>query len=672
MDLLKGIGVAVKSFILDVAGMLTADAAPGLVTLMLLGVLLIIVVAFVVSISSRRAALRWLKQLISESPNARAFSASLAKLDSRIEDEAITAERKSVATAWREYSKTLVAHETGGVVLWSNAVRPSTFFNVEDLNFVPAFWRIVPGLFVTIGLFLTFLGLIAALHAMDLTADKVQASLRDLLTIASAKFTMSLTGLFCSIIFTVVLRLGASSVDAAVHGLCGALERRLNFLSLEALAVEQLAATREQHEHFRAFGAELVAELARPLREELPNAISHSINTAIGPLLDRVGKVGTDGVGAMVNDLSSRFSDDVGQALAKASAELVQAGDRIARISARMDQSSGKVGTELDAVVGRLSRSVEDLRAGMSATADTTSGVFAKGAEQWLAIMSETLAGIRDNTGEGARAMSAAASQMAEAAQKFRQELEGASRDGAAKVGQQMSKTGAESSLAIADAGRALVGALGQTTTDVLQKADRLLEPLAGIEEHLGAITASLGESAVGMRRASEGVRAGAEASETAAATFRGASENLVNAAVPIRATTERIEGALLQLSLATDGAAKTVSQAANATAASAEHALSTVQEVLGGQRRALEASLQTLSEMVGKMRGQGEKLDEIDSKLGRAFDAYTANVDRAVYGLFDHVREMQDALSPALDTLRAIVEQAEEFAPQSRKRERA
>jgi hypothetical protein len=72
---------------------------------------------------------------------------------------------------------------------------------------------------------------------------------------------------------------------------------------------------------------------------------------------------------------------------------------------------------------------------------------------------------------------------------------------------------------------------------------------------------------------------------------------------------------------------------------------------------------------MLGKMRGQGEKLDDSDRKLGRAFDAYTENVDRAVGGLFGHVRDMQDALSPALDTLRTIVEQAEEFAPQSRRR---
>ncbi len=123
---------------------------------------------------------------------------------------------------------------------------------------------------MTIGLFLTFLGLISALGAMDLsTPDKVQSSLRELLLIASAKFIMSLTGLLCSIVFTVVLRWGIGSIEGALHTLCAEIEKRLSFISLENLAAEQLRATREQREHFRLIGLELVAELGRPLREDI-------------------------------------------------------------------------------------------------------------------------------------------------------------------------------------------------------------------------------------------------------------------------------------------------------------------------------------------------------------------------------------------------------------------
>jgi len=55
-------------------------------------------------------------------------------------------------------------------------------------------WRVVPGLFVSIGLPLTFLGLISALNQMGMTGNDTNA-MRDLMTIASAKFIMSLAGL---------------------------------------------------------------------------------------------------------------------------------------------------------------------------------------------------------------------------------------------------------------------------------------------------------------------------------------------------------------------------------------------------------------------------------------------------------------------------------------------
>jgi hypothetical protein len=71
---------------------------------------------------------------------------------------------------------------------------------------------------------------------------------------------------------------------------------------------------------------------------------------------------------------------------------------------------------------------------------------------------------------------------------------------------------------------------------------------------------------------------------------------------------------------------------------------------------------------MLERLKGQGERLDDMDAKLGKAFDLYTENVEKSVQGMFGHVRIMQERLSPALDTMREIVEQAEQFAPQSRR----
>ena len=72
---------------------------------------------------------------------------------------------------------------------------------------------------------------------------------------------------------------------------------------------------------------------------------------------------------------------------------------------------------------------------------------------------------------------------------------------------------------------------------------------------------------------------------------------------------------------------------------------------------------------MMEKMKEQAARLDDMDEKLGAAFETYAEHVQSAVGTLSGHVRAMQTELAPALDTMRAIVEQAEQFAPESRRR---
>ncbi|PJN93762.1 hypothetical protein CNY89_18565, partial [Amaricoccus sp. HAR-UPW-R2A-40] len=222
--------------------------------------------------------------------------------------------RGHIAETWKEYRDTLIDQTVDGQTVLRNSARPSMFFNLDDLGFGAGFARFIPGLFVTAGLFLTFLGLISALTSMDLSGGNSTAALNDLLQIASAKFIMSLTGLLCSIVFTIVLRVEMGRLERRLHQLCHDLERRLSFVSLESLAIDQLKAAQEQREHLRALAFEMVAELGRPLREELPAAISNSITTAMSPLLDQVSRMGTDGMGSMVEDLSRQFSGDVSRA----------------------------------------------------------------------------------------------------------------------------------------------------------------------------------------------------------------------------------------------------------------------------------------------------------------------------------------------------------------------
>ncbi|MCY1295461.1 Apolipoprotein A1/A4/E domain protein [compost metagenome] len=500
--------------------------------------------------------------------------------------------------------------------------------------------------------------------------------MRQLLTVASAKFIMSLTGLFCSIIFTVLLRSIYGRLELSIHELCAVIEQRLTYISLEALAAEQLKATREQREHFRLIGMELVAEIGRPLREELPAAIQSSIAGAMAPIVERVGKLGAEGVGDMVSGISDKLSDSIGIALTEASQKISDAGERLGMLADRLDQSSGRIGSEMEGVTERVAQAVEDLRSAIMSTAEVTGGTFNEGAEKLLAVMNRTLEGIRDNTGEGARAMSAAAEEMRQAAASFKQEIEAATRTGTEAAQERMKAASQQVSSAIGDAGKGVADVFSRTSAEIARVAEvvsekagaGLLAPLADIGSKLEGLVKQLNDGTTDMRRMAEGVKAGADASEKAAGTFNGAAGTLVAAVTPVKAVVDRMDDSIRKLTDSTQHAASTVSQSAEAVQESAKSALAAAEAILRSESKAIELALGNVSAMLDRLKGQGDRLDDMDGKLGEAFDLYTENVAKAVQGMFGHVRDLQDRLNPALDTMREIVEQAEQFAPQSRR----
>ena len=672
------LGDATREFVLFVAGLLVEKYTPGLVALGLFAGLLLASLLYWRQVYRQIQTLKWLRNIINGHETPQSFTAAITNIDTAVKEKRKDKAYASAVAAWTEYRETLVLHGEGDTRHLRNSVRPSTFLNLEDLEYGTGFWRIVPGLFVTIGLFLTFLGLVAALSVMNVkSADPatLQTSLDNLLTTASAKFIMSLTGLACSIVFSVVLRIGIGRLEHHIHALCSRVEYLLKFISLEDIAVEQLQAIKEQREHFRTIGMELVAELGRPLREELPQTISRSIAESMGPMMDRVAKVGSEGVGGMINDLSEKFSSDVSGALANASDSIELAGRKIGELAARMDQSSGNMNEQLMASIATLTTTLGDIRKNTEDSAARTGEVFREGAEKMLGVMSETLQDIRDNTGRGAEAIKDAAAEMRSAAETFKDELSNAAQAGAQQVEGQMAKTADTASGAITEASQKVLGSFGETAQRIVsmstEMADRLsgdlLRPLDDIGEKLSALSRELGNGTSEFRRLAEGVKTSADATVVAANTFRSASQDMTTAAAPIRSSVERIDGAVNKLQTSTTQTADIMVKGAQNTVQSAEAALKSASDILTGKQRAIEAALEGVKEVVDRMKGQGDKLDDLDAKLGEAFEKYAKHVSSALEMMVDHAREMQAQLSPAIDQMREVVEQAERFIPQSR-----
>ena len=377
-------GKSIVDFILFLAGTLTEEDMPGWVSLVLVTALVwlsfwyhLVTRRFVGAAQSVRAILRVegddkitrdrLVDINRELAQARARGPVYGRLES----------------AWREFNETALSPVANTGIL-RNTVRPVVFFNREDLGLEAGMWRQVPALFVSVGLLLTFLGLVAALEQTGqvLRADTTDTAvtvrgLTTLLNVASAKFIMSLTGLACSIVFTVVLRFYTKRKDEALHTLCADIERGCDFMSEQDVLREMLTQAKEQTAHFQAFSTELVAQIAQPLKEDLPNAIRESIGQAMQPVIDNISRGTNQGIESLVGSVSGQLVEGVEGSVREMKDLMETVSTRLDEAAGRLDRSSEAMTGNVDEAVGSLVGRVERLSAGI----DDSTARFGKYAE---------------------------------------------------------------------------------------------------------------------------------------------------------------------------------------------------------------------------------------------------------------------------------------------------
>ena len=205
-------GTWIKDGILAVAQLITRDFVPGLISLALLVLLVVLLSIMSIIAFRRRGLVRRAARRVRFAGDAAGFQSQLHDIQRDIRSSS-GSDGRHLAESFEEFRETLIEPARHGEGHVRNSVRPSAFFNLDDLHMGLTGWRTWPSLFVSIGLLCTFLGLIAALAQTQASleaggGDQTQmiAALEGLLRTASAKIIMSVTGLFCSIVFTIGYR----------------------------------------------------------------------------------------------------------------------------------------------------------------------------------------------------------------------------------------------------------------------------------------------------------------------------------------------------------------------------------------------------------------------------------------------------------------------------------
>lgn len=678
VEYVAALGKSVVSFIIGAAELLTkSESSPGIVALLFLIALGFCSLFYYLQTRTQKRAIRQMDAIVSEYPGIPEFAESYVELTSRIGEKKDTSKAwKVLWEAWDEFCETIIPDDIDGPVRLRNSIRPGSFLNVEDLGFGPGFYRILPNIFVTLGLFLTFLGLVAALHEFSQSMESINSAMTTFMQIASAKFVMSLVGLLCSILFTILLRSRSSTVDHDLRGLCLEIERRLVFISLEDLGFRQLKAATEQREHLREIGYGMVAELKEPL-EVLPEKVASSIVASMDPIFEKVTSMGTSSMEGMVGDLSSQMSQSVGNALNRASESLGEATDRINTMVDRMNTSNAQAGEGLQTALGQMATALSDMRSEIATSGQAASAAMNEGADKLLGVMNETLSGIRDNTSLGAKAMSDAADDMRKAAEGFSKQLSAATDEGVSAVESRMTASSAQAGEAIEGAGKSLLESFDATSKEIARLGsemggtigEELLTRLESVSTQLENMAEAIRKGAAGAENAASGLNSGAQAIAGASENFSTASHDMIAASKPLRASHERIEGSLRSLGSTVDVVSETLMRNSTMIAEKAGNVLETAQAALGNEREGIRNSLEATRAVMEQLLEEAEKLDQIDEMLGRALQQYNAQLDEALGSAQDHISQMRDTLAPGIDTLKSVVEQAENFMPAQARR---
>jgi hypothetical protein len=164
----------------------------------------------------------------------------------------------SMTRAWTEFCETLVLPvDKSANPIFRNTVRPHVFFNLDRLELGVEDKKSWPSVFVGVGLFFTFLGLIAALDAAVDVVSSANAAVENVANEESLKRLFgAMSAMFVSLLLTVAITHAEKSINMKLGRLNDKIERGVHFSTQEGLAQQSLVVMEQQLEYLRRLTAE--------------------------------------------------------------------------------------------------------------------------------------------------------------------------------------------------------------------------------------------------------------------------------------------------------------------------------------------------------------------------------------------------------------------------------
>lgn len=589
------------------------------------------------------------RRVLGDDPDPVAFAASYESTSSTLAQDPL------LGRSWRGLQQSLIVpSEPGQPVMTTTEL--SGWFNLAallrsagaDLRYHAA----LPGLLVGAGLFVTFLGLAAALSAAgEVVAEGVDqarrnAALRDLLGSASVKFITSLAGLGLSIWYALYRKGRLQAAETEMSAFLAALQERLPLKTQAALQAEANAILAKQYADVQRIGSDFFVNLGSTLEREFDAGLQQHIKPlaeAIDRLSSGLASRNEDALQTMLRAFLEKLEGAVGKSMRRTAATLEALGSRLDGLQGAMD-----------AAAQRMVRAAEEMASGLG-----------RGTEAALAGITEQMAalvrGLREAAEEAGRSNRAAGDEMARriaetadaltaAAAAFQARLEEGAAAGISRLAapieallQQLRELAESQRRAGEESTAALAATIGRTATALEATASKVAEALNGgaadasgrlvaateaMRDDLREVLARFGAALVDSGRAlTRGAEAGGDVLRGAAAAL---GQDVAASAAKLREAAEAAGAALR------DGA--------SAASVGMREAASTLRQGSEG----LSQQLRALGAASAELARQAETLD-------KALRAATAPMSAATIDLRAAAEAARDALVPWGDTIEAL-----------------
>ena len=255
---------------------------------------------------------------------------------------------EALGLPWTEFVETLLLPEPESGDPIRNTGDVSRYLNDATIifpNISTGFYQAVPNLLTGIGILGTFLGLAAGVGAASSglassNPEEITNALQQLLGGASLAFWTSIVGIVCSILFVFGERSVTRRLHIALVDWVGAIESRLERVTPEGVALQQLEQARRTTTQLERFNTELIFSLEKALDEKIAGRMA--------PLLEQLVEA--------VEQLRADRSTDSGRII----------NDALDRFTAAMQEGAGSQFEEMGSIVGDLNRTLQDSAAGMA------------------------------------------------------------------------------------------------------------------------------------------------------------------------------------------------------------------------------------------------------------------------------------------------------------------